>query len=438
MRKDYCMCADFVVILYDNRVMWPITNCGSVVSDMNSEYQIFTLGNGLRCVFRRSSGVGYCGVVVKAGSRDDGEFYGLAHFVEHTIFKGTAKRKARHISSRMESVGGELNAYTTKDGTVVYTAYPAGYSPRAMELLSDITSSSVFPEEELEKEREVVIDEINSYLDSPSESVFDEFEERLYAGNAPAHNVLGTPESVRALRREDCLTFLDRYYCAENLVVYCTDDCTPEQAYRNLDKYFGCLKRGAVNMRDNLSVVSPRFDETVEKCGHQAHTVIGARISHRDDENRYALFLLNNHLGGVSMNSLLNRELREKRGYVYTVDSSVCLFDGCGSIQVYFGCDPEHVTPCCRIVKKLLCRLAESPMKSAVFEKARRQYLGQLIVSGDNRESQAMSMGRSLQYYGEVHDIAYAAERIREVSAEQVRAMAEKILDSGLSRLTLM
>ena len=406
--------------------------------DSRSEYQVLELPNGLRCVFRRSAGVGYCGLVVNAGSRDDGACPGLAHFVEHTVFKGTEKRRSRHISSRMESVGGELNAYTTKDETVVYTVYPAGYSARALELLADIASSSVFPENELEKEREVVIDEINSYLDSPSESVFDEFEERLYAGSSVAHNILGTPDSVRSLSKEDCLGFRGRFYCARNVVIYCTDDCPPQQAFRSVAKYFGRFDGGVGNIRPAVPDLAPYFDETVENGGHQAHTVMGARVSRRDDPGRFALFMLNNHIGGAAMNSILNRELRDKRGYVYTVDSSVSLLDGCGSIQIYFGCDPEHVAPCCRIVRKVLASLAESPMKPAVFDRMRRQYLGQLTVGGDNREAQAMGLGRSLMYYGDVHDNAYVATHVREVTPEQVRAAAEKILEAGLSRLTLM
>lgn len=403
----------------------------------NTKYQIFTLSNGLRCVFSRAEGVGYCGIVVNTGSRDDGASHGLAHFVEHTIFKGTGRRRSCHISSRMESVGGELNAYTTKDETVVYTVYPAGYSARALELLADLASDSRFPEPELEKEREVVVDEINSYLDTPGESVFDEFEDRLFAGSGPGHNILGTPESVAALSSGDCLAFRKRFYCASNITVYCTDNCTPAAARRTIERYFGSLPSGSYNYDRGAVIPAEPFDEFLGRGGHQAHTVLGTRIGRRDDPDRYALFLLNNRLGGVAMNSLFNRELREKRGYVYTVDSSVNLMGDCGIFQIYFGCDREHVDPCTSIARRLLSQLAEAPMKPAVFEKARRQYLGQLTVSGDNRESQAIAMGRSLMYYGEIHDTRHVAERILDVSAEQVRGMAERILTSRLSRLTL-
>lgn len=404
---------------------------------LDTEYHLFTLGNGLRCVFRRSQDVGYCGIVVNAGSRDDGSNFGLAHFVEHTIFKGTNRRRSHHISSRMETIGGELNAYTTKDETVVYTTYPAGHSSRAMELLVDLASDSTFPACELDKEREVVVDEINSYLDTPSESVFDEFEDRLFAGSTPGHNILGTPQSVNKLDTNCCLAFREKYYCASNMTLYCTDDCTPQQAHKAMERYFGCLISGKYNnVRGYVRDIKP-FDESLQRDGHQAHTVLGTRIGNRNDEDRYALFLLNNHFGGMAMNSLLNRELREKRGYVYTTDSSVNLMEDCGIFQIYFGCDVEHVDPCTNIARRLLSQLAESAMKPNLFEKIRRQYLGQLIVGNDNRESQAISMGRSLMYYNEIHDIEYATHRIQAVTPERVRCMAERILTSQLSRLTI-
>lgn len=403
-----------------------------------AQYHLFRLGNGLPCVFRRSEDVGYCGFVVGAGSRDDGDSYGLAHFVEHTIFKGTTHRRSWHISSRMESIGGELNAYTTKEETVVHTVFPAGYSARALELLHDLAANSVFPPAELEKEREVVIDEINSYLDSPGETVFDEFEDLLFAGSSPGHNILGTPESVRCLGSDECRSFLSRYYAASNMALYCMDDCTPEKAYSAMERHFGSLPAGTANRHSGLLPLSDPFDDAIDRHGHQAHTVLGTRIGTRYDDDRYALFLLNNHLGGPAMNSLLNRELREKRGYVYTVDSSVNLMSDCGLFQVYMGCDREHVAPCMAIVKRLLASIADTPMKPAVFERVKRQYLGQLAVSIDNRESMAISMGRSLLCYGRILDSAYVASRVREVTPEQVRVMAERICNAGLSRLTIM
>lgn len=403
-----------------------------------TDFQIFTLSNGLKCVFRRSSEVGYCGIVVNAGSRDDGDSFGLAHFVEHTIFKGTHHRQSRHIASRMETVGGDLNAYTTKDHTTIYTAYPAGFSERALDLLSDLASSSTFPKDELEKEREVVGDEINLYLDNPAESIFDEFEDRLFSGTSLGHNILGTPESLKGLSSEKCIAYRQRYYVPQNMTLYCLDNISPEKALTRFEKYFGSMAPGERNERVAVGDSYSPFDEIIERDGHQAHTVMGTRIGKRNDDDRFALFLLNNHLGGPSMNSLLNREMRDKRGYVYTVDSSVSLMDDCGIFQIYFGCDREHTNPGIKIAGRLLTSLAESPMKPALFDKIRRQFLGQLIVGTDNRESRAIAMGKSLLYYGEIRNNDYTREQIMSLTPERLRSCAEKILSKGLSRLSIL
>lgn len=402
------------------------------------EYHIFTLDNGLQCVFRQASAVGYCGVVINAGSCDDGSDFGLAHFVEHTIFKGTHKRRSRHIASRMESVGGDLNAYTSKDETTVYTAYPAGFSARALELLADLVADSTFPAAELDKERDVVVDEINLYLDNPAESIFDEFEDRIFADSPAGHNILGTPESVAKINTEKCLGFRQRYYTGRNMALYCVDDCSPRQAFSNINRYFGSLPCGERNHHNTEGAAKASlFDDIITQEGHQAHTILGTRISHRNDPERFALFLLNNHLGGPSMNSLLNRELRDKRGYVYTVDSSVNLMDDCGIFQIYFGCDRRHTESCIKLARRILSSLAETTMKPSIFDRIRRQYLGQITVSSDNRESTAMGLGKSLLRFGEIHDASFTAERIMALTAEQVRATAERILNSGLSRLTI-
>lgn len=410
------------------------------MNPQSPKYHLHTLSNGLRCVFMASEKVGYCGVAVNAGSRDDfRDRFGLAHFVEHTLFKGTPRRGSQAINNRMESVGGELNAYTTKEETVIYTNFPAGYSDRALDLLADLVINSCFPAKELRKEREVVIDEINSYLDSPGESVFDEFEDRMYAGSGPGHNILGTPESVKGLAGEDCRAFLDTYYTPDNMALYCVDRCKPEVAFRRMEKYFGSMHlKSSHSLRGTKPALPEPFSCDLQRDSHQAHTIVGARIPSRHWPERYALFLLNNYLGGPSMNSVFNRELREKRAYVYSVDSFVGMLSDCGLFTVYYGCDREHIVRCEKIIGRVLAQLAETPMKPALFEKIRRQYLGQLLVSSDNRESRAISLGKSLLYYGEIHDTDYAAEQIRRVTPEQLRFCAEMILNAGLSRLTLL
>lgn len=401
--------------------------------------RIITLSNGLRAVIRRIPGyVSYIGVAVGAGSRDESpSHYGLAHFVEHTIFKGTTRRCSWHISNRMESIGGELNAYTSKEETMVYTNAPAGYSDRAIELLADIIADSRFPAREVEREREVVIEEINSYLDSPQDSVFDEFEERIFAGSGLAHNILGTPESVRSLNGEDCRRFLDRHYTPANMVVYAADPGDPEKIARRLERHFGHLHFPGTPPDRTPPPTCDGFDEVISRDGHQAHTITGFRLFGRRDPRRFALYLLNNYLGGPCMNSRLNQELREKRGLVYTVDSSVALLSDTGLLQVYCGSDPDTVGKCLRLIRREIERLASDTLSARTFCGIVDQYCGQLLVGSANRENMAMSMAKSLMYFDEVIDVAASTGRIRAVTPSDFREIAEILASQPLRRLTL-
>lgn len=407
---------------------------------MNQSYRVFTLDNGLRMVCKQTTGlVSYIGAVVNAGSRDEDEDHqGLAHFVEHTIFKGTPSRKGWQIANRMEVVGGELNAYTSKEETMIYTNAPAGYEERALQLLSDLIMSSCFPKEEVEREREVVIEEINSYLDSPADSVYDEFEELAYAGSDLAHNILGSKDSVMALSGEECRKFLDKYYTPGNMVVYCTSPVSPDKLLKLVEKYFSGMHFITPAHKRSLPPAMEKFDEVRNRGNHQANTIVGARVFGRQDPRRFALFLLNNYLGGPCMNSRLNRELREKRGYVYTVESNVSLMSDCGLMLIYFGSDPSVVVKCRRLISNELDRLAQSSLSPTVFEKIKRQYCGQLLVSSDHRESRAMSLGKSILYYNEIHDISSTAERIMEVSSEEFREVASMLTTDKCSALTLI
>lgn len=400
---------------------------------------IFTLGNGLRVVSRKREGlVSYIGIVVDAGSRDeDSRHEGLAHFVEHTIFKGTDKRRAWQISSRMETVGGELNAYTSKEETMVYTNAPAGYEDRALELLADLVTSSRFPATEIEKEREVIVEEIYSYLDSPSERVYDEFEELAYRGSGLSHNILGTPDSVRKMQSEDCRGFLDKFYVPGNMVLYCVTPLSDNEIIRKVEKYFGRMDQGFASHKRISPPPMTFFDERRDNGSHQANSIMGARAFGRTDSRRFPLFLLNNYLAGPCMNSLLNRELREKRGYVYAVDSNVSLLSDTGLLIIYFGCDPSNVGKCRKIIEKEVKDLCSQRLPEKTFDRIKRQYCGQLISSSDNIENRAMSLGKSLLYFNEVHDIGTTIQRIMDVTAEEMRDVAQLVFGNGLSTLTL-
>lgn len=411
------------------------------MQDINNarEPRVITLSNGLRAVLRQSEGfVSYIGVVVNAGSRDEGEHHhGLAHFVEHTLFKGTSRRRSWHISNRMERIGGELNAYTSKEETVIYTNAPAGYAGRAIELLADIIADSRFPQREIEREREVVIEEINSYLDSPADSIYDEFEERIFAGSPLAHNILGNPESVRRLTGSDCRAFLDRHYTPANMVIYAVDPADPAVIERLLERHFGSLHFPTEASGRVTPPPCQGFDDVIDRNGHQAHTIVGRRLFDRQDPRRFALYLLNNYLGGPCMNSRLNQELREKRGMVYTVDSSVALLSDTGIMQIYFGSDIDSTDRCLRLIEREIERLADSPLPERTFRSIVDQYCGQLLVSSDHKESMAMSLGKSLMYYDSICDIRTTAEEVRRVSPEMMRSIAELIATSPRCRLTL-
>ncbi|MCM1490149.1 MAG: insulinase family protein [Muribaculum sp.] len=404
------------------------------------DYTTHTLHNGLRVAVNRCDAlVSYIGVAVGSGSRDEGpNRHGLAHFVEHTIFKGTWKRSSAAISSRMESIGGDLNACTSKEDTIIYTSAPAGYEDRALELLADIIANSLFPEHEVAMEQEVVVEEIKSYLDSPSENVYDEYEERIFSGNELAHNILGTPESVHALTGRECRQFLDLNYTPGNMVVYISAPVDPEKIIRKVDRYFGILNFADKRRERIVPSAVPQFDEVIDNNGFQAHTIYGARTFSRHDDRRYALYLLNNYLGGPCMSSILNRELREKRGLVYTVDSFISNFSDTGLLSIYIGCDKDNVKKCLQIARRELDKLAQKTMTPRLLEKIKTQYCGQLLVSSDNREHIAMSMGKSLLHYGVIHDISHTAERIRTVTGDQLRSVAELLAGNQCSRLSIL
>lgn len=402
-------------------------------------YHIHTLNNGLRAVVTRSSGnVSYIGALVNAGSRDeDPNHYGLAHFVEHTVFKGTRHRRSCHIASRMETVGGELNAYTTKEETMIYTNAPAGYADRSFDLIADLIKNSTFPPSEIEKEKEVIVEEINSYRDSPSDSVFDEFEELIYAGSGLAHNILGSAGSVRGLTSADGRSFIDRNYTPENIVIYCSDPSDPEKNIRLIEKYFGDMEFAAAKHKRIVPATNPVFNEVHDRKSLQANCITGCRLFGREDPRRHAAFLLNNYLAGPCMNSRLNMEMRDRRGLVYTVDGNVGLMSDCGLLLIYYGCDPKNADKCRNIIANEIDRLAQSPLPQRTFARVREQYCGQLIMSGEHRESRAMALAKSLLYYGEIHDLDFTANCIRSLTPVDMQEAAQLIVNNGLSTLRL-
>lgn len=401
--------------------------------------QITTLSTGLRLVHRKVPGapVDYCGVVIYAGSRDDeNDALGTAHFVEHTIFKGTQRRQSWHIINRMERIGGELNAYTTKEETVVYTAAPAGNMPRAMELLSDLIINSRFPSSELDKEREVIIDEINSYLDSPADAVYDDFEDLIYSGTSLGHNILGKKEHIQNIGSLDCRTYIKKWYTAPNMVVFYFGAIGFDRVRLNIERFFDSLPTHDVThrrLRDDFQ--GAKFNKIHEIGLHQAHTVMGCTIGNRHSKDRFAVSLLTNILGGPGMNSILNVALREKRGLVYSVDASSSMMEDTGLFTVYFGCDSKDTALCKDIVMENIHQLAKFGLTSTALKAAKKQYLGQLAVASDNRESVAISSGRAALFHNSVMTSAETISMVESISVEQICNVASALTE--MSALTL-
>lgn len=406
------------------------------MSDTTIKYH--TLSNGLRAVARMSaSPVEHCGVAVNAGSRDESpELQGLAHFVEHTIFKGTGSHRASYVRDRMELVGGELNAYTTKEETVVYSTFPAGHLARAFALIGDMVADATFPEAELAKEKFVVGEEIDTYLDTPSDAIFDDFEELVYDGTPMAHNILGTRETLTRFGSADCRRWLEERFTPGRMVLFYSGPEKPEKVFTLAEKYFGRISRPDTPLLREVPRVCAPFDRVNStRDSFQAHTIVGSRIPGLLDPARVDVALLVNILGGPGMNSLLNVALRERYGLVYTIDASTSLMSDNGLLTIYFGCDPGDVRRCLRIVGRVVDGLLSSPLSERKLEAAKRQFIGQLTVGSTNSEQVAISMGRSVLYRGRSISLAETIESIRSVTPGRLLAAASHL--ATLSRLTL-
>lgn len=377
-----------------------------------------TLPNGLRIIHEPSaSRVAYCGLAVNAGTRDEhDEEHGMAHFVEHLLFKGTRKRRAWHILNRMELVGGDLNAYTNKEETVVYAAFLTEHFARALELLADVVFHSTFPEREIARETEVIIDEIRSYEDSPSELIFDDFEGLLFSGHPLGRNILGDPERLKRFRTADAAAFTARYYHPDNAVLFVQGNLDFRLVARLAEKYLSDLPAaGADYARSPLPAYAPA-SRVVERDTHQAHVMIGGRAYPAPDERHAALCLLNNLLGGPGMNSRLNVSLRERRGLVYTVESNLTSYTDTGVFSIYFGTDPDDVDRCLRLVHKELRRLRDNRLSASQCQAACKQLIGQIGVSSDNHENNALGMAKNFLHYNRHETSAALYRRINQLT----------------------
>ena len=393
------------------------------------QYNEYTLPNGLRIIHEPTlSKVSYCGFAIDAGTRDEAENeQGMAHFVEHLIFKGTEKRKAWHILNRMENVGGDLNAYTNKEETVVYAAFLTEHLERALELLGDIVFHSTFPQHEIEKETEVIIDEIQSYEDNPSELIFDDFEDMIFRNHPLGRNILGKPDLLRSFRTEDVLSFTRRFYQPGNMVFFVQGQYDFKKIVRLAEKHLADVPAVTV---DNQRVPPPLYVPerlVVSKDTHQAHVMIGSRGYNAYDDKRTALYLLNNILGGPGMNSKLNVSLRERRGLVYNVESNLTSYTDTGAFCIYFGTDIEDMDTCLKLTYKELKRMRDVKMTSSQLAAAKKQLIGQIGVASDNFENNALGMAKTYLHYHKNEPSEVVFKRIETLTAEQLMEVANEM-----------
>ena len=393
------------------------------------QYNIHTLSNGLRIIHEPSSSkVAYCGFAVDAGTRDEAENeQGMAHFVEHLIFKGTRKRKAWHILNRMENVGGDLNAYTNKEETVIYSAFLTEHFGRALELLADIVFHSTFPQNEIEKETEVIIDEIQSYEDTPSELIFDDFEDMIFRNHPLGRNILGRPDLLKKFRSEDAMAFTSRFYQPSNMVFFVLGDFNFQKIVRQVEKLLVDLPLVTVENQRTIPPLYVPEQLVVHKETHQAHVMIGSRGYNAYDDKRTALYLLNNILGGPGMNSRLNVSLRERRGLVYTVESNLTSYTDTGAFCIYFGTDPEDVDTCLNLTYKELKRMRDVKMTSSQLMAAKKQLIGQIGVASDNNENNALGMAKTFLHYNKYESSESVFRRIEALTAEGLLEVANEM-----------
>ena len=393
------------------------------------QYNIHTLSNGLRIIHEPSSSkVAYCGFAVDAGTRDEAENeQGMAHFVEHLIFKGTRKRKAWHILNRMENVGGDLNAYTNKEETVIYSAFLTEHFGRALELLADIVFHSTFPQNEIEKETEVIIDEIQSFEDTPSELIFDDFEDMIFRNHPLGRNILGRPDLLKKFRSEDAMAFTSRFYQPSNMVFFVLGDFNFQKIVRQVEKLLVDLPLVTVENQRTIPPLYVPEQLVVHKETHQAHVMIGSRGYNAYDDKRTALYLLNNILGGPGMNSRLNVSLRERRGLVYTVESNLTSYTDTGAFCIYFGTDPEDVDTCLKLTYKELKRMRDVKMTSSQLMAAKKQLIGQIGVASDNNENNALGMAKTFLHYNKYESSESVFRRIEALTAEGLLEVANEM-----------
>lgn len=393
----------------------------------------FTLPNGIRVIHRPCYGsVSCCGFVVNAGTRHElPHEAGMAHFIEHILFKGTTHRKSHHILNRMEAVGGELNAYTTKEETFIYSLFLENDFERALELLSDLFFNATFPPEEIEREKDVILDEINSFEDSPSELIFDEYEDLLFAHHPIGRKILGSPECLKQFTQDSLLFFFKRNYTTDRIVFFSQSPLPDKKWSRLIEKYVGSIpsRLGSSKYVSEKPVAQSAFRHSLEKDTHQSHVIVGSWNYDLYNPRRIGMYLLNNLLGGPGMNSRLNVSLRERSGLVYSVESSVTSYTDSGLFTIYFGTDPGQTDRCLSLVEKELRKLRERTLTPLQLHAAQKQLFGQMMISSEQKENGTLAMGKSMLHFNRFDSMEEVCAKVMRFTTGDLRDIANEILN---------
>ena len=398
------------------------------------DFEIFTLSNGLQVVHQQRKGwAAHAGFLINAGTRDEPqEREGLAHYLEHCLFKGTQKRKSFHILNRLDAVGGEINAFTTKEDTFIHASFLPKHYNRAIDLLVDITFRPSFPKKEVEREKDVVIDEIASYLDSPSDQIYDDFEDELFKEHPLGRNVLGTSESLKATSVDDLKEFHKNYYHPSNMVFSSVGDISAKRLKKLLEKHLEGFTSQANQERVQRVPQMRLTNLKLEKNVHQAHVMIGSQAFHYTDKKRRAFVLLNNILGGPSLNNRLNLNISEKYGFAYQIESNYTAFSDAGIFSVYMGTDAKHLDKANALVLKELDKLRLKKLGTLQLHQAKEQLKGQFALSQESGSSQMMALGKSLNAFGYISSLETIFSEIDALTAEQLLEVANEVFDPTL------
>ncbi|MBR5492031.1 MAG: insulinase family protein [Alistipes sp.] len=393
------------------------------------EFETYTLPNGIKGIHRRTrSSVTHCALVINAGTRDEHkDEYGLAHFAEHAIFKGTKRRKAYQINCRLENRGGELNAYTTKEDTTIHATTLRSDFSKAVELIADVAFNSTFPERELAKEREVIVDEINTYKDSPADMIFDTFEDSIFAGSELGHNILGTKAALMRHTSESIKQFVARTHTTDQMVFSSIGNMSVKSVQSVVAKY---LAEQPISTRAFKRLAPEKvepFERVVNKHTHQTHCIVGARAFDINDDKRLPLSLLVNILGGPSANSRLNTVLREKNGLSYNTEAIYTPYNDCGMVAIYFSSDHHNADLCRELIDNELKSLRTTPPTARQLSMIKRQFLAQMAISMENNEGYMLGAGKSYLVHDEIDTLEEVYRKVSAVKAEQIMEVAEDI-----------